>query len=50
MIAFNDDEWGDRGAVVYSVSFLALAVGSVGSLVIALASGLRTRRTITAGR
>jgi hypothetical protein len=37
LVAFNDEQWGDGGAVIYTVSFLALAMGSVRCLLIALA-------------
>lgn len=42
LISFNDNEWGDRGALIYSTSFLALITASVGSLVVALASRTHT--------
>lgn len=39
-IAFNDDEWGDTGAIVYNIAFLSFAIGSIGFLV----AGLLTSR------
>ncbi len=47
MVAFNDDEWGDRGAVIYNVSFLVLAIGSVGCFVVALVGRPRTHGSMT---
>lgn len=41
LVAFNDDEWGETGTLIYSIVFLAAAVASVGLLAAALATRRR---------